>query len=470
MDTALRTPPRSLRLDTPAAAPPLTRRPSRRRPARQRPVVVDVLAALAGIGLGITIGLEVTAESVGSLTAAGGVATALGRLTGLLAAYAMIVVVVLVARVPPLERAIGQDRLVAWHRKLGPWPLYLLLAHAVLITVGYAQAARDGVLHQFGVLLTTYPGILAATAGSIALFAAGISSYRLARKRMAYETWWSVHLYTYLALFLSFSHQIDTGASFVGHPLARLWWTALWVGTLALVVGARIGLPVWRSLRHQVRVVGVTPEGPGVVSVWLRGRELERLPVTGGQFFQWRFLRRGLWWQAHPYSLSAAPEGDLLRITVKDLGDHSSGLASLRPGTPVAIEGPYGTFTADTVSRDRLLLVGAGVGTAPVLALLQELPPEADVTVLLRASTARDLVLRDEVAGEVERRGGRLLELVGSRDRVEVDAAAFRRLVPDVRRRDVYLCGPDALSHRLAAELKRAGVPDDHVHFESFTF
>jgi ferredoxin-NADP reductase len=470
MDTALRTPPRSLRLDTPAAAPSLTRRPSRRRPARQRPVVVDVLAALAGIGLGITIGLEVTAESVGSLTAAGGVATALGRLTGLLAAYAMIVVVVLVARVPPLERAIGQDRLVAWHRKLGPWPLYLLLDHAVLITVGYAQAARDGVLHQFGVLLTTYPGILAATAGSIALFAAGISSYRLARKRMAYETWWSVHLYTYLALFLSFSHQIDTGASFVGHPLARLWWTALWVGTLALVVGARIGLPVWRSLRHQVRVVGVTPEGPGVVSVWLRGRELERLPVTGGQFFQWRFLRRGLWWQAHPYSLSAAPEGDLLRITVKDLGDHSSGLASLRPGTPVAIEGPYGTFTADTVSRDRLLLVGAGVGTAPVLALLQELPPEADVTVLLRASTARDLVLRDEVAGEVERRGGRLLELVGSRDRVEVDAAAFRRLVPDVRRRDVYLCGPDALSRRLAAELKGAGVPDDHVHFESFTF
>jgi ferredoxin-NADP reductase len=470
MDTALRTPPRSLWLDTPAAAPPLAQRPPRRRPARQRPVVVDALGALAGIGLGITIGLEVTAESVGSLTAAGGVATALGRVTGLLAAYAMIVVVILVARVPPLERAIGQDRLVAWHRKLGPWPLYLLLAHAVLITVGYAQAARDGVLHQFGVLLATYPGILAATAGSIALFAAGISSYRLARKRMAYETWWSVHLYTYLALFLSFSHQIDTGASFVGHPLARLWWTALWVGTLALVVGARIGLPVWRSLRHQVRVVGVTPEGPGVVSVWLRGRELERLPVTGGQFFQWRFLRRGLWWQAHPYSLSAAPEGDLLRITVKDLGDHSSGLASLRPGTPVAIEGPYGTFTADTVSRDRLLLVGAGVGTAPVLALLQELPPEADVTVLLRASTARDLVLRDEVAGEVERRGGRLLELVGSRDRVEVDAAAFRRLVPDVRRRDVYLCGPDALSRRLAAELKGAGVPDDRVHFESFTF
>src|SRR5690242_7936111 len=166
--------------------------PGRRRPARRRPVVVDALAAAAGVGLGVTIGLAVSAESTGSLGAAGGIATALGRLTGLLAAYAMVVVVLLVARLPPLERAIGQDRLVAWHRRLGPWPLYLLLAHAVLITVGYAQQAHTGLLHQFGQLLTTYPGILASAAGSLLLFAAGISSYRLARRRMAYETWWSV--------------------------------------------------------------------------------------------------------------------------------------------------------------------------------------------------------------------------------------------------------------------------------------
>jgi hypothetical protein len=117
----------------------------------------------------------------------------------------------------------------------------------------------------------------------VLLFAAGVSSYRLARRRMAYETWWSVHLYTYLALFLSFSHQIDTGASFVGHPLARLWWTLLWLGALGVVVSARIGLPVWRSLYHQVRVVGVTPEGPGVSSIHLRGRRLDRLPVAGGR-------------------------------------------------------------------------------------------------------------------------------------------------------------------------------------------
>jgi ferredoxin-NADP reductase/DMSO/TMAO reductase YedYZ heme-binding membrane subunit len=453
-----------------AASPARPARHPRRLPARPRPVVVDVLAALAGLGLGITIALAISAESSGSLGAAGGVATALGRLAGLLAAYAMVVVVVLVARLPPLERAIGQDRLVGWHRRLGPWPLYLLVAHGVLITVGYAQAAHDGLLHQLGQLLWTYPGILASAAGAILLIAAGVTSYRLARRRLAYETWWSVHLYTYLALYLSFSHQVATGASFVGHPWARAFWTALWIGTLALVVTCRIGLPVWRSVRHRVRVVGVHPEGPGVYSVLLEGRRLDRLPIAGGQFLQWRFLRPGLWWQAHPYSLSAAPSRRHLRITVKDLGDHSAALMTLRPGTRVAIEGPYGAFTSDARTGESVLLIGAGVGITPIRALLQELPRGTDVVVVLRASTRDDLVLRDEVAAHVDRHGGRLLELVGPRERVRLDAAALRALAPGLADRDVFVCGPDGFTAAIDAAAREAGVPAARIHHESFAF
>jgi predicted ferric reductase len=445
-------------------------RRSRRRPAVQRPQLVGILAALAGLGLGITVALGITAESAGSLSAPGGIATAIGRMAGLLAAYAMVIVVLLVARIPPLERAIGQDRLVAWHRRLGPWPLYLLAAHAVFITVGYARAAHDGVLHQLGQLLWTYPGILAATVGGILLIAAGVASYRLARRRMAYETWWSVHLYTYLALFLSFSHQIGTGASFVSHPVATAWWTALWAGTLAAVVAARIGLPIWRSLYHRLRVVAVTPAGPNTVSVVMEGRKLHRLPLYGGQFFHWRFLLRGMWWQAHPYSVSAVPAGGRIRITAKDLGDHSSALARLKPGTPVAIEGPYGVFTPDVLQTDKVLLVGAGVGSAPVLALLQDLPAATDVVVLLRASTEPELILRHEIADEVSRRGGRMLELPGSRREVPLDSGTLRSLVGDIPSRHVYVCGPEPFTQALSGSLQRAGVPPQRIHFESFTF
>jgi predicted ferric reductase len=448
------------------AAPAHRPRTRRRRLAPRRPFVVDALAGLAGLGFGITLALGVAAESTGSLRADGGIATALGRIAGLAAAYAMIVVVVLVARLGALERAIGQDRLVRWHRRLGPWPLYLLCAHAVLITAGYAQAAHDGPLHQLGQLLWTYPGILAATVSFVLLIAAGVTSYRRARRRMAYETWWSVHLYTYLALFLSFSHQIHTGASFVGHPVATAWWTALWVATLALVLTCRVVLPLSRSLRHRVTVHAVEPEGPGTYSVILRGRRLNRMPIAGGQFLHWRILRPGLWWQAHPYSLSAAPTGTRMRITVKDLGDHSAALAALAPGTPVAFEGPYGAFTADARQGDRVLLVGAGVGITPIRALLEELPKRVDVVVVLRASHRADLVLRDEIAELVARRGGVLRELVGPREHVDLDAVLARHL----RDRDVYVCGPGGFTSAVTASARAAGVPDDRIHHESFAF
>ncbi|MGT2426688.1 ferredoxin reductase family protein [Amnibacterium kyonggiense] len=442
----------------------------RRLPRRGRPLVVDLLAAAAGLGLGVTIGLGVSAQSLQSVSAVPGALTAAGRMAGLLAGYAMIVTVALSARIGPLERAVGQDRLIRWHRRIAPYGLYLLLAHVVLIVLGYAALAQTGVLAQLWALVLTYQGMLGAAVGTLLLLVAGITSYRRARRRLRYETWWTVHLYTYLALLFAFQHQVQTGASFVGHPLATAWWTALWIALLAAVVGWRILLPVARSLRHGVRVAGVVREAPGVVSIVLEGRRLDRLPVAGGQFFQWRFLTGGAWWQAHPFSLSHVPHEHRMRITVKDLGDRSAQLADLPIGTPVLIEGPYGRFTADAAGGHRVLLVGAGVGATPLRSLLQDLDEDADVAVLLRGRDRGSLVLADEIAGEVQRRGGRLWEALGPRERLAVTAGTLRRAMPDIADRDVFVCGPDDFTAAIAAACRDAGVPAARIHFESFAF
>lgn len=195
--------------------------PPRRRAAPQRPRVVDALTALLGLGLGATIALGVTAESSSSLTAAGGAWTFVGRITGLVGAYAMLVTVLLAGRLSVVERALGQDRLIAWHRRLAPAALVLIAAHGTATVLGYAQHAGTGVMAEGWTLLTTLPGVLAASVGFALLAAGGVTSYRRARRRLAHETWWAIHLYTYLALALAFSHQLATGASFVGHPLWR---------------------------------------------------------------------------------------------------------------------------------------------------------------------------------------------------------------------------------------------------------
>ena len=225
--------------------------------------VAEVAPALAGLGLLVVIGLSLTGESRGAVEAPGGWLTYAGRLSGLAGTYLLLLMLLLIARIPLLERTLGQDRLVRWHRQLGPWPIVLLTLHALLITAGYARADRTGVLHELWTLLTTYPDVLGAAVALGLLITAGVVSFRSVRRRLRYETWWSVHLYTYLAVALAFAHQLANGASFVGHPLDRAVWVVLWAGTAGTVLVCRLGLPVWRTLRHQLRVVEVREEGPG---------------------------------------------------------------------------------------------------------------------------------------------------------------------------------------------------------------
>ena len=444
--------------------------PLRRSAPAPRPRFVDTCAAVAGIGFGAVVAAVITSESRGSLTAPGGELTALGRLAGFTGTYLILIMVVLVARLPWLERSVGQDQLIRWHRKVSPWAIGLITAHVLLITLGYAQAARSSALAEIWLLVRSYPDILAAAAGFALLLLAGITSYRAVRRRMRYETWWVVHLYLYLGLALAFAHQIVTGVTFIGHPLARALWIAIWASTAGLVLAFRVGQPAWRSLRHQLRVVEVRDEAPGVVSVICRGRQLDKLPVSGGQFFLWRFLTRELWWQAHPYSLSALPQPPYLRVTVKGLGDSSRALSYVRPGTRIAFEGPYGAFTDHARLSDGVLLVAAGVGVTPLRALLEDLPRHADVVVIIRASTVADIVHRAELSALVEYRGGRLHEMIGSRHKLRLNARTLRHLVPDVAYRDVYICGPAGFDAEVTVAAQRLGVAQDQIHIEEFGF
>jgi ferredoxin-NADP reductase len=272
----------------------------------------------------------------------------------------------------------------------------------------------------------------------------------------------------YLALALSFAHVIVLGPSFVGHPLTRVVWSLAWAGTAGLVLAYRFGLPVVRSLRHRLVVAEVRPEGPGVVSVICSGRRLDELPVAGGQFMLWRFLTRDGWWQAHPYSLSALPQPPYLRLTVKAVGDHSASLASLRPGTPVMVEGPYGAFTRHAQVRPGAVLVAAGIGVTALRSLLEDLPRDGKPVVLLRASRPADLVLGQEVSDLVRHRHGQLHTLVGGREQAGIDERSLRRLVPDLHRRDVFVCGPEGFVAGIVDLVKRLGVPDEAIHHEAF--
>ncbi|WP_410675424.1 ferric reductase-like transmembrane domain-containing protein [Amycolatopsis sp. cmx-4-68] len=386
----------------------------------------------------------------------------------------------LMARIPWVERSYGQDELVRRHRLAGFTSITLMGAHVVLITVAYTLTDRSGLVSEAWDLVTTYPGMLLATAGTAALVMVAVTSVRAARRRLRYESWHLLHLYAYLGAGLALPHQLWTGADFTSSPVATVFWWSAYAAAAAAILVFRLGMPVWLNLRHRLVVERVVPEARGVVSIHLRGRRLDRLPVAAGQFFVWRFLHGTGWTRGNPFSLSAAPDGTRLRITAKDLGDGSRRLASMPAGTRVLFEGPYGRLTESVRSGQKVTMIASGIGITPLRALLEALPYRPGEAVLLyRARNESQLLFRRELDALAARRGIRVHYLLGRRVRgraswlpaqygAAADETILQYLVPDIAEHDVYVCGPDAWTEAVIASACGAGVPRPHIHSERF--
>ncbi len=446
-----------------AALDHIARRGERRRITGSDLLILAAANAVAVVGLWWRQGgLSDVHDTAGALTS-------LGRVTGLLGAYLALVELLLLARLPVLDD-VGLDRVGRWHRVNGTACLALIVAHTVLITAGYALTDGVTLTREFDELLSNYSGVLLATVALWLLVVVVVTSVVAARRRLSHGVWHALHVMAYAAIALGFSHQLATGNEFQRQPVARAYWWALYAATLAALIGLRVVVPVARTLRHRLRVERVVHEAPGVVSLEIGGERLDELGVRAGQSLHWRFLARGHWWEVHPFSLSAAPDGRRLRITVKRLGDYTARLASLPPGTRVIVEGPSGRLTSAARRHPRVALIAGGVGIAPIRALLEDTPGEpGDIALIYRAASEADVLFREELEELAARRGAEVHYVLGARDPdALLSAEHLRALVPDIAARDVYVCGPRSLTDATRASLRRAGVPARHIISEAF--
>jgi predicted ferric reductase len=386
---------------------------------------------------------------------------------GLHAALVLMVQLVLVARLPWLDRRIGMDRLTLWHRWTGFALLWTVLTHAALVVLGYMVLDDESAWRAGLALVLDVPSLLGMLAATL-LVVVGATSLRAARRRLSYETWHALHLLPYLVVGLGILHQLLDGTTFpAALTAASMYWWVLWaVVVVALLVG-RLGLPLWRNARHRFRVAAVVAESDDVVSIHVTGRHLDRLPARAGQFFIWRFPGHHRWWQANPFSLSAAPDGHSLRLTVKASGPASAALRHLPVGTRVFAEGPYGAFTSAQRTRDAALLIAGGVGVTPIRALLEE--ATGPTTVLYRVRTGAEAVLLPELENLARRRGARLHVLAGrTAAGSPFTPEALLGGVPDILDRDVFVCGPPGMTAAVLRSLRALGVPRQQIHAERF--
>ena len=433
-----------------------------------------IVAALVAIGL-VVAGMWVAHGGLGQLSTPAEWATGLGQITALVGTYMALAQIVLMARVPWIDHVVGSDTLMAWHRWLGRGTITLILAHVVLTTTGWAAASGRSVIDEF-LALNEMWDVLIASVGTVLMAMVALTSIYAVRRRLAYETWYGLHLYAYFGVALAFLHQVTIGADFIGDSLAVAFWVGLYAVTFGLLIWYRVLTPVRVSVRHRLRVAAVVPEARNVVSIYLAGHDLDQLPVHAGQFFHVRFLRRGGWWRPHPFSISAAPNGEYLRLTVKDLGDDSHRMLKMPLGTPVFVEGPYGAFTPAVVSRKHVVMLAGGVGVTPLRSIFEALPQgEHHVTFLYREGEPAETIFREELLALATRHDATLRFLEGHRDspRMRVDPLApewLIRYAPHLPEADVLICGSRSFTECILRTLRALRIPDDHIHAERFGY
>ena len=413
-------------------------------------------------------GSLVFADITGSLIA-------FGRLSGLLAVYTVLLQFVFMGRTPWVERTFGLDKLARIHHTNGKLTLFFILLHPLLLTAGYSLAAGINPWVQFKSFLFDYEHVFFAGIGALLFVVVVICSLVIVRSRLRYESWYFVHLLVYVAVFASFWHQLEVGTDLLSSQVFYWYWIALYSVVLVNHVLFRFLRPVYLYYRHDFVVSRIERETHNAVSIYIKGKNLESFPIYPGQFMIFRFFTKGLWWQAHPFSLSYIPRNNELRITVKELGDFTKQLHAVQVGTNVLIDGPYGIFTEWVRLNPKVLFIAGGIGITPIRSLMEQMVTQDTDAVLLYANrTQNDIVFKDELDQIAKRPNAEIVlvlsddpEYAGETGKLERDR--IQRLVPDISTRDVYLCGPVPMMDALIEVLRQLGVPKSHIHYEKFS-
>lgn len=433
----------------------------------------DLLFFLFLIGLAIIFYSWIVQSGSLLFSGPGGLFTSLGRITGLLAVYGVIIQLLLIGRLAWLERIYGHDKLSIYHHINGLFAWAFIIAHPIFITIGYSINGSIGVISQFVQFITTYNDILNAFIAFVLFGLSIVTSIWIIRRKLKYESWFVIHLLTYAAILLAFGHQLKLGEDFTS-PSFRSYWYFLYYFAIGNLLIFRLIMPLYNSYKHKYVVKDIKKENENVMSVYIKGLGLSRLGIKPGQFVIARFLSGDLWREAHPFSVSNTDTDDYIRLSIKAVGDFTSKIKGIKKGTKIILEGPYGRFIEDSAYKDEFLLIAGGIGITPLRSLVESLAAGGNDAVLLySARTARDLVFRKELDRIAKDKNIKVHYFVNEQaswkgDKRKIDIDVIREYASDFAEREAFICGPPAMMKSLRKQLKSEGIKGKHIHSERF--
>ncbi len=400
---------------------------------------------------------------------------ALGRLSALVAMYGVFLQILFIGRVRWVEQVFGMDRLSRFHHHIALPVVILLLAHPIMLTIGSSLQFEVGLIAQTVDYFKNWEDVSLAYIGLLLILVAAALSGPLIHKRLPYEWWYRFHLLLYIGFLLAIPHQMDLGGDFTMNAVFKHIWAGLFIFVGLHLLYFRFWTPMRRFIKHRFAVDEVVQETPDVTSVYIRSQNLDQLPAQAGQFVIVRFVATGFWMEAHPFSLSAPPDGKRLRLSIKKLGDFTGRIPLLKKGTPVIIDGPHGVFTAKKAQGQKVLLVAGGIGITPIRSICEPLAKAGKDVVLIYGNRTQSTLVFEKELTELSRKYPNIkLAFVLSHEPTWkgetgfVDKERIQRLAPDFLERDIFVCGPPIMMMGIVKTLREMKVPASQIHYERF--
>ena len=402
-----------------------------------------------------------------------GIYLALGRLTGLLLGLSILFQFVIIGRVGWMEKTFGLDKLSKLHHITGFTTVLFLFAHPIFLAIAYRWGDGSSFFGKIISLISMGDDVTSAAFGALLFIIVAATSVYVLLKKLKYEYWYGIHMLAYAGLVISFNHQLELGGDL--HTVTgKLMWVGLFVWAGITYIWFRFIKPLINFGYHRFYVKEIIEETDKVRSIRISGKHMNECTYQPGQFVIVRFFAKGIWWEAHPFSISVGEGRGDLRITVKMLGDYTKKMwDAIHIGTQIFIDGPHGVFGNSIASAQKILCIAGGVGITPIRSVTQEaVRLHKNIKVLASFSNSKEAFCEQEIAQLV---GNENMQSVYTREnpydeqKKGITHSTVLDFCPDVRERDIYICGPVPFMEHIKRMLKSQGVSKNRIHYEKFS-
>ncbi|GEO83201.1 MULTISPECIES: ferredoxin reductase family protein [Alphaproteobacteria] len=382
-------------------------------------------------------------------------------------------------RFETISGRIGLDRSMGFHRIAASAALVMLTFHVALFLFRGRTFSLSDIWNRL-LLYLTMPSLLTGVIAAALAVILVLSGKYMRGRGLPYPLWRLSHGITAVALAGLGLHHAFTNARF----MADGYGSAAVIALAALAFGSLAFIYLLRPrqvFRPGFKVASARALSPTVSELVLETDKPDAFDFNAGQF-AWLTIGHRHTVTDNPFSIASAPS-DLprLRFLIRKAGDMTRAIEQLKPGTPVGVDGPHGSFTLTDAGSGPLLLIAGGIGIAPILSLLRELAATNDtrpIRLLAGARSPEDHIVRAEIATLMVGRDFRSITLADQNaDGMDCesggcDASHITRLLEGLNPGETtaFVCGPPAMMQTAVALITAAGVPLDRIVMERFDF